>query len=266
MGALRRHYTVWEDPFNKPCYLFALVAGNLGVEKSTFKTKSGGPASGWRSMSSARAGCLRTWQRAAGWLFKGQGQGSIHAVLDTSDRLHQLPQGHAQAQPCALPMPSLRGRGWLRTALAVQNVPGCAPQRMQQDKAGLHAGAGLTGPSDRAGSWASEVSQAGWTPLKFCPWRAGRTVQLAIYADHKDLARVGYAMDSLKAAMKWDEDTFGARTRRLAAPRHAGSGLQCGLYGAVGCTHLYPGAQPCALLGRAGTCTGQSERAAMAAA
>ena len=25
-----RHFTVWEDPFVKPSYLFALVAGNLG--------------------------------------------------------------------------------------------------------------------------------------------------------------------------------------------------------------------------------------------
>lgn len=24
-----RHFTVWEDPFRKPCYLFALVAGDL---------------------------------------------------------------------------------------------------------------------------------------------------------------------------------------------------------------------------------------------
>ena len=37
---------MWEDPFNKPCYLFALVAGNLGVQKSTFKTKSGAHAAG----------------------------------------------------------------------------------------------------------------------------------------------------------------------------------------------------------------------------
>lgn len=27
-----RHYTVWEDPFRKPCYLFALVAGNLEMK------------------------------------------------------------------------------------------------------------------------------------------------------------------------------------------------------------------------------------------
>jgi aminopeptidase N len=35
------HYATWNDPFPKPCYLFALVAGNLGVVKDTFITKSG---------------------------------------------------------------------------------------------------------------------------------------------------------------------------------------------------------------------------------
>lgn len=36
-----RHFTVWEDPHNKPCYLFALVAGDLEVRKDKFKTMSG---------------------------------------------------------------------------------------------------------------------------------------------------------------------------------------------------------------------------------
>ena len=31
----------WEDPFPKPCYLFALVAGELGVVEDTYKTTSG---------------------------------------------------------------------------------------------------------------------------------------------------------------------------------------------------------------------------------
>ena len=37
----RRHFTVWEDPFVKPCYLFALVAGDLAVSEDTFRTMSG---------------------------------------------------------------------------------------------------------------------------------------------------------------------------------------------------------------------------------
>src|SRR3989338_702806 len=38
-----RHYVVWEDPFNKPCYLFALVAGDLGMIEDRYVTKSGRP-------------------------------------------------------------------------------------------------------------------------------------------------------------------------------------------------------------------------------
>jgi aminopeptidase N len=35
-----RHYAVWHDPFPKPCYLFALVGGNLKAATSTFTTAS----------------------------------------------------------------------------------------------------------------------------------------------------------------------------------------------------------------------------------
>ncbi len=36
-----RHFVEWEDPFPKPCYLFALVAGELVCVEDTFVTKSG---------------------------------------------------------------------------------------------------------------------------------------------------------------------------------------------------------------------------------
>ena len=35
------HYTCWEDPFPKPSYLFALVAGNLKCREEKFQLKSG---------------------------------------------------------------------------------------------------------------------------------------------------------------------------------------------------------------------------------
>ena len=35
------HYVTWEDPFKKPAYLYALVAGDLGFIKDSFTTKSG---------------------------------------------------------------------------------------------------------------------------------------------------------------------------------------------------------------------------------
>ncbi|WGF89421.1 aminopeptidase N [Marinivivus vitaminiproducens] len=36
-----RHFAVWQDPHPKPCYLFALVAGDLGVVRDGFTTRSG---------------------------------------------------------------------------------------------------------------------------------------------------------------------------------------------------------------------------------
>lgn len=36
-----RHFARWSDPHPKPCYLFALVAGNLSVVSDTYRTTSG---------------------------------------------------------------------------------------------------------------------------------------------------------------------------------------------------------------------------------
>lgn len=36
-----RHWTVWQDPFKKPCYLFALIAGDLAKISDTYTTGSG---------------------------------------------------------------------------------------------------------------------------------------------------------------------------------------------------------------------------------
>ena len=36
-----RHFTTWHDPFRKPTYLFALVAGDLAAQNDTFTTRSG---------------------------------------------------------------------------------------------------------------------------------------------------------------------------------------------------------------------------------
>jgi len=36
-----RHFVTWEDPFPKPCYLFALVAGDLYCQEDIFETCSG---------------------------------------------------------------------------------------------------------------------------------------------------------------------------------------------------------------------------------
>jgi len=36
-----RHFAVWDDPFRKPSYLFALVAGDLGCIEDSYRTASG---------------------------------------------------------------------------------------------------------------------------------------------------------------------------------------------------------------------------------
>ncbi|MGO2143475.1 MAG: aminopeptidase N [Serratia bockelmannii] len=36
-----RHWVQWQDPFPKPCYLFALVAGDFDVLRDSFSTRSG---------------------------------------------------------------------------------------------------------------------------------------------------------------------------------------------------------------------------------
>eukprot|EP00597_Dinobryon_sp_UTEXLB2267_P004157 CAMPEP_0170061954 /NCGR_PEP_ID=MMETSP0019_2-20121128/3352_1 /TAXON_ID=98059 /ORGANISM="Dinobryon sp., Strain UTEXLB2267" /LENGTH=922 /DNA_ID=CAMNT_0010267961 /DNA_START=14 /DNA_END=2782 /DNA_ORIENTATION=+ len=40
-GDSERHFAVWQDPFPKPCYLFALVAGDLKAKTDSFITCSG---------------------------------------------------------------------------------------------------------------------------------------------------------------------------------------------------------------------------------
>ena len=41
LASTGRHYAVWVDPFPKPCYLFALVAGDLAHKAAIFNTHSG---------------------------------------------------------------------------------------------------------------------------------------------------------------------------------------------------------------------------------
>ncbi|MGC9385531.1 MAG: aminopeptidase N [Hydrogenovibrio sp.] len=36
-----RHYAIWKDPYRKPCYLFALVAGHLAEVEDTFISRDG---------------------------------------------------------------------------------------------------------------------------------------------------------------------------------------------------------------------------------
>ena len=53
-----RHWVRWDDPFPKPSYLFALVAGDLAMVEDRFTTRSGRPSS--CSDTSSRSLPLRT--------------------------------------------------------------------------------------------------------------------------------------------------------------------------------------------------------------
>ncbi len=53
-----RHFAVWHDPFPKPCYLFALVGGDLGSIHDEFITPSGTQGRARHSR--------RTWQGTDG--------------------------------------------------------------------------------------------------------------------------------------------------------------------------------------------------------
>ena len=41
VAGTNRHFAVWHDPFKKPCYLFALVGGDLACVADSFRTMSG---------------------------------------------------------------------------------------------------------------------------------------------------------------------------------------------------------------------------------
>lgn len=62
-----RHYAIWEDPFKKPSYLFALVAGNIEKITDTFTTQSG------------RSVCLEIYAEAK---FIGQCDYAMQALKD----------------------------------------------------------------------------------------------------------------------------------------------------------------------------------------
>ena len=54
-----RHFAVWHDPFPKPSYLFALVAGDLGVIRDSFTTMSGRRGGARRLLRARQGGALR---------------------------------------------------------------------------------------------------------------------------------------------------------------------------------------------------------------
>jgi aminopeptidase N len=71
-----RHWAEWQDPFPKPCYLFALVAGDLKPNQDSFTTMSG------------RTVALNIWVRAADLPKTGHAMASLKAAMAWDERVY----------------------------------------------------------------------------------------------------------------------------------------------------------------------------------
>jgi aminopeptidase N len=69
-----RHFAVWADPFPKPSYLFALVAGDLTAREDTFTTHSG------------KAVSLKLWTRAGDTPKSAWAMRSIKKAMEWDER------------------------------------------------------------------------------------------------------------------------------------------------------------------------------------
>jgi len=75
-GANGRHWAEWEDPFPKPCYLFALVAGDLKANRDSFTTMSG------------RKVDLAIWVREADLPKTSHAMASLKLAMDWDERVY----------------------------------------------------------------------------------------------------------------------------------------------------------------------------------
>jgi len=71
-----RHWALWEDPFPKPCYLFALVAGDLVANRDSFTTMSG------------RRVDLAIWVREADLPRTAHAMGALKAAMAWDERVY----------------------------------------------------------------------------------------------------------------------------------------------------------------------------------
>ena len=75
-GAEGRHWAEWHDPFPKPCYLFALVAGDLEPNRDSFTTMSG------------RKVDLAIWVRAADLPKTAHAMNSLKLAMAWDERVY----------------------------------------------------------------------------------------------------------------------------------------------------------------------------------
>jgi aminopeptidase N len=71
-----RHWARWDDPWPKPCYLFALVAGDLSANRDTFMTRSG------------KAVSLAVWVREADLPKTGHAMAALREAMAWDERVY----------------------------------------------------------------------------------------------------------------------------------------------------------------------------------
>jgi aminopeptidase N len=71
-----QHWAEWQDPFPKPCYLFAMVAGNLAVNRDHFTTMSG------------REVALAIWVREPDLPKTGHAMAALKAAMAWDERVY----------------------------------------------------------------------------------------------------------------------------------------------------------------------------------
>ncbi len=109
-----RHFAVWADPFPKPSYLFALVAGDLVAREDSFTTRSGKlvalklwtkaadvPKSAWAMRSIKKA---MEWDERRFGLEYDLGEFHVVAVSD----FNMVRLNRARPRPCLLAHPGKR--------------------------------------------------------------------------------------------------------------------------------------------------------------
>jgi aminopeptidase N len=136
-----RHFVVWQDPFKKPCYLFALVAGTLVRREDRFTTVSGREVDLHVYVEDGNlektAWCMESLKQSMAWdekrLVSALAQGGLHG-LPRSGVLggHGLARGQAHRGCSAAPGgPVPRGRRPHRAPRA--------PRQLRRDQQLLHA-------------------------------------------------------------------------------------------------------------------------------
>ncbi|CDY60544.1 BnaA06g39060D [Brassica napus] len=221
-----RHFALWEDPFKKPCYLFALVAGQLASRDDTFTTRSG------REVS------LKIWTPAEDLPKTAHAMYSLKAAMKWDEDVFGLEYDLDLFNIVAVPdfnMGAMENK-----SLNIFNSKLVLASPETATDADYAAILGVIG-HEYFHNWTgnSNIVTPSVSPFggrHFALWedpfkkpcylfalvagqlasrddtfttRSGREVSLKIWTPAEDLPKTAHAMYSLKAAMKWDEDVFG---------------------------------------------------------